>query len=345
MKIMVCGGFDHSTDSDNSKLAQFAEELAKQIVAKKHILLCGNQSRLDRLIIDAAAAQLAQQEEDPDQWVISYVPRGREAQTTNGRVNESANADWGCLRGRRPRVPEPIEQADALILLGGCGANSGIFTAANWAQHTSTRILPVSTFGMAARQVMDDMSETEASERTGLDYADRQNLKRAAGDLTDPPSISNYARQVVTLAEKAALSRNVFLVMSFSEEPHMQDYRAAIEWVCKEAGFDAVRTDTRPPERSDQIIAQIHESIENCGFVIADLTDARPNVYYEIGYARALGKKVILTSKGGTTVHFNLQGLQRINWNGSESLKELLQPKVAAIAESFGLPSTPASTS
>ena len=69
---------------------------------------------------------------------------------------------------------------------------------------------------------------------------------------------------------------------------------------CEKAGFEAVRTDTRPPSNTHQIIDEIHDHIQTCGFVIADLTNERPNVYYEIGYAMALGKKLILTSKAGS---------------------------------------------
>ena len=38
----------------------------------------------------------------------------------------------------------------------------------------------------------------------------------------------------------------------------------------------------------------IEERIRECAFAIADITEKNPNVYYEIGYARALGKTVIL---------------------------------------------------
>ncbi len=38
----------------------------------------------------------------------------------------------------------------------------------------------------------------------------------------------------------------------------------------------------------------IEERIKGCKFAIADITEKNPNVYYEIGYARALGKTVIL---------------------------------------------------
>jgi hypothetical protein len=68
-----------------------------------------------------------------------------------------------------------------------------------------------------------------------------------------------------------------------------------------------------------------------------DMTNERPNVYYEIGYAMGLDKRLILTSKSQTPVHFDLHGYNRIEWSGSENLKRQLKPIVSEIARSFGL--------
>jgi nucleoside 2-deoxyribosyltransferase len=155
--------------------------------------------------------------------------------------------------------------------------------------------------------------------------------------LTTEQAIQQYAELVVSLAEKAALSRDVFVIMSFSETDELEDYQAAVTEVCNKAGFKAVRTDSRPAANTHQIVDTIHDHIQTCGFVIADLTNERPNVYYEIGYARGLNKKLILTSKKGQPVHFDLHGYNRVEWTGSENLKKQLKPIVEEISRSFGL--------
>ena len=81
----------------------------------------------------------------------------------------------------------------------------------------------------------------------------------------------------------------------------------------------------------NQIIDAIHDHIQTCGFVIADLTNQRPNVYYEIGYAMGQNKKLSLTAKKGEPVHFDLIGYNRIEWSGSENLKKQLRPIVHRI--------------
>jgi hypothetical protein len=270
--------------------------------------------------------------------VVSYVPLGQNARWGRGQVNDSSNADWNSMSGRKPNVPEPIDQADVLIVVGGFGEATGAYTAANWARQVGTPILPVATFGMAARNIYDDLPVGPAGRKiTGLGESDLQKLTRNAAVLDDEDKIDAYAKQVVSLAERAALSRVVFVIMSFDRDDTLRDYKAAVAQVCKDAGFEAIRTDTKPAANAHQIVDAIHDHIDACGFVIADLTNQRPNVYYEIGYARGLDKKLVLTSQKGTEVHFDLQGYNRIVWSGSENLKDQLRPVVLEIAASFGL--------
>src|SRR2546421_12871220 len=39
------------------------------------------------------------------------------------------------------------------------------------------------------------------------------------------------------------------------------------------------------------LLAQIHALIEGAALIVADISEARPNVFYEVGYARAIGKR------------------------------------------------------
>ena len=340
MKIMITGGYEEATaDTDDGRvIIKFAKRLAEQVILQKHQLRCGNVSSLDALIIEAACDAAEKNGLDTGKTVISYHPKGKAPRTSRGGVSGSTIGHWNLMDGRRLAVPEPINQADVLILLGGYGDASGTYTAANWARQTGTPILPVATFGMAAGDIFDDLPDTlERIKITGLSQDDLQVLTKSKAVLTTDQAIRQYAESVISLAEKAALSRDVFLIMSFGETDDLEDYRAAVKDVCKEAGFQAVRTDSRPAATTHQIIDAIHHHIQTCGFVIADLTNERPNVYYEIGYAKGLDKKLILTSKKGAPVHFDLHGYNRVEWTGSENLKKQLRPIVDEFARSFGL--------
>jgi len=298
MKIMITGGYDEAAaeTDDGRAIVQFARRLAEQVISQKHQLRCGNVSSLDALIIDSACDAAEKRGLDAGKTVVSYHPKGKPPRTSRGGVSGSTIGQWNSIDGRKLAVPEPINQADVLILLGGYGDASGTYTAANWARQTGTPILPVATFGMAASDIFDDLPETsERIKITGLSQEDLQVLTKSKAVLTTDQAIQQYVESVVSLAEKAALSRDVFLIMSFEETDDMEDYRAAVKEVCSKAGFQAVRTDSRPSANTHQIVDAIHDHIQTCGFVIADLTNERPNVYYEIGYAKGLDKKLILT--------------------------------------------------
>ncbi len=47
-------------------------------------------------------------------------------------------------------------------------------------------------------------------------------------------------------------------------------------------------------EPVNTIEADIFENIQNSTLIIADMTEHRPNCYLELGYAMALGKRIIL---------------------------------------------------
>ena len=148
---MITGGYDEATaDTDDGRvIIQFAKRLAEQVILQKHQLRCGNVSSLDALIIDAACDAAEGKGLDPGKIVVSYHPKGKPPRTSRGGVSGSAIGQWNLMDGRKLAVPEPISQADVLILLGGYGDASGTYTAANWARQTGTPILPVATFGMA----------------------------------------------------------------------------------------------------------------------------------------------------------------------------------------------------
>ncbi len=81
-------------------------------------------------------------------------------------------------------------------------------------------------------------------------------------------------------------------------------------------------------ERADELASAgpVNEDIANAIFkaklIVADLTGERPNSYYEIGLAHALGKPVIILAQSGTTRHFDIPGYQWHFWNSSEDLED-----------------------
>ena len=82
--------------------------------------------------------------------------------------------------------------------------------------------------------------------------------------------------------------------MQFQTPEYEALFKEVIEPVCKSEGLYAYRADyTYLP---GLIIDDIKKQIAEARVIIAEITPQNPNVYYEVGYADALNKPLILIS-------------------------------------------------
>ena len=98
----------------------------------------------------------------------------------------------------------------------------------------------------------------------------------------------------------------VFVVISF--DAAMDPAFEAICAAAKACGLVAKRVkDVLGDYRiTDKMLAMI----ASAPFVVADLSLERPNVYFELGYARGLAKRVITILRDGSSAHFDVQDWQ-----------------------------------
>jgi nucleoside 2-deoxyribosyltransferase len=105
----------------------------------------------------------------------------------------------------------------------------------------------------------------------------------------DPVAIADLAALVYACVEQG-FTRNCFVIMPFDKEK--DPVYEAICGVLAACGLEPFRTDRRV--LTGNVIAAIRDGLRNCFLAIADTTDDRPNVMYELGMAHASDKPVIL---------------------------------------------------
>ena len=96
-----------------------------------------------------------------------------------------------------------------------------------------------------------------------------------------------------------------------------------IDKVCHEFGFEVARGDESLIE--GDILSHILKRICESELIIANITGKNPNVFYELGIAHALGKPVIIISKGIDEIPFDLKTKQIVVYKNNSDLSDRLR--------------------
>ena len=159
-------------------------------------------------------------------------------------------------------------------------------------------------------------------------YGSNKSVKRA--EDTEKYLISNRAPVLESVLERdrKQQKQKIFVAMPFSDD--MEDiYYYGIQRAVDVAGYDCYRSDKIA--FIGDILQEIRLQVKKSVAVVADLTNANPNVYLEIGFAWGSKKPTILIMKQGEKPKFDVQGQKCLTYKNIKHLEEVLTKELLGL--------------
>lgn len=142
-------------------------------------------------------------------------------------------------------------------------------------------------------------------------------------DETDGP-----AERLRAAGYASATKPHVFVAMPFKEE--MDDvFHYGIQSAVNAAGFLCERADVS--SFTGDVIEWVRRRIRTAALVIADLTDANPNVYLEVGYAWGVGVRTVLVVRDTNHLTFDVRGQRCLVYKKIKHLEDLLTDELTQL--------------
>ncbi|MTK64935.1 MAG: hypothetical protein F8N15_10585 [Methanobacterium sp.] len=163
-----------------------------------------------------------------------------------------------------------------------------------------------------------------------------QAARKLVADLKEEFSAGKFPKKATaeqTRCEPPVSKGEAFIAMAIDPTiAELDDVHDAIKVACKDCGIDAKRADE--DQSNERITDRIVSSIRTAEFVIADLTHARPNVFFEAGLAHGLGKTPIYVAKQGTALAFDIKDYPVIFFRNMRELKAGLRKRLKSLSAS-----------
>ena len=120
----------------------------------------------------------------------------------------------------------------------------------------------------------------------------------------------------------------VFVAMPFADD--MDDvFHYGISNAVNGAGFLCERADQS--SFTGDVLDWVKNRIASASLVVADLSNANPNVYLEVGYAWGCGKPTVLLVRQTEHLKFDVRGQRCLVYKSIKSLEEMLKKELVSL--------------
>jgi len=179
-------------------------------------------------------------------------------------------------------------------------------------------------------QGREDIDITERDKRTKRDYEQyRKYFREFNGVLInyyEPDPLIEHFRDILDNEniKDPTKHKDIFVIMSFDAEMNNIYTEIKIAGKLIDEQINIHRVDEQGGATyaiSNAILNKINEA----ELIICDLTKNKQNVYFELGYAMAKNKPIIIVAEKGTDIKFDVAGYKILFYKDVTDLKEKLQ--------------------
>lgn len=166
-----------------------------------------------------------------------------------------------------------------------------------------------------------------AAKHTGIRLVHYKDLKIAPRVLSNTTEKQPKYVDIKQPSGKSLLVSEplVFVIMPFSSE--FDDlYYYGIRGGVQKCGAACTRTDQL--HFTGEILEEIYKLIETSRFIVAEVSQPNANVFYELGFAHALKKTVILLTRDASKIPFDISGFNHIVYKSIADLEQKLSARL-----------------
>ena len=106
----------------------------------------------------------------------------------------------------------------------------------------------------------------------------------------------------------------IFTLMPF-DQSFDDVYKLGIKDTCEDLGAYCERVDEQIFQGS--ILDRVMNQISKSDVIIGDMSGRNPNVFFEVGYAKALDKKIVLLTSEASDIPFDLKHYAHVVYDNS----------------------------
>ncbi len=106
----------------------------------------------------------------------------------------------------------------------------------------------------------------------------------------------------------AAQKKTLFVIQPIGKSS--EDIYQLVSAAAAQANITALRADSVVGLGTGNITETIQEAIVSASVLVADVTDANPNVMYKVGFAHAQNKPLILIASSSRSIPFDLASVR-----------------------------------